>query len=97
MSERGVKQTRMLAMHTHVYTHTCVCARTHRCMHVHTHTHTYCGELRQRLYLSLLIFFEHDIGNFLYNVTDSIDYHCNLRILHIIRPDLQWGGEGEAI
>ena len=44
-------------------------------------------------YLSLLIFFKHDLGNFLHNVIDSNDCRCNLCVLHIIRPGLTCSGE----
>ena len=44
-------------------------------------------------YLSLLIFFKHDLGNFLHNVIDSNDCRCNLCVLHIIRPGQTCSGE----
>ena len=74
--------------HTHARWHTHTHARTH----TRTHTHTL---RRQRLYLSLLIFFKHDLGNFLHNVIDSNECCCNLRILYIIRPCQTCSGEAK--
>ena len=80
--------------HTCLYPHLCLCTYTWTLARVRTHTHTHCGELRQR-HLSLLIFFEDDLANFLHNVFDSNDCRCNLCILHIIRPGQTCSGEAK--